>query len=126
MRKTKIIAALFLFVLGLTSCGKQLALPNNPKVFTVGYSKESYISLAFEDKEYVPYCALEPSQLGECIGYYKEDGEMIYVCTLKGQSADEWIVDVLNLDNCREGMVFREINTTVIPEGLESDYPWNK
>lgn len=126
MRKKNIIAVLFIIVLGLTGCGKQLALPDNPKVFTVDHSKGSYISLVFEDKEYVPYCALEPSQIGECIGYYKEDGEMIYVCTLKGQSADEWIVDVLNLDNCREGMVFREINTTVIPDGLESDYSWNK
>lgn len=65
-------------------------------------------------------------QVGDCIGYYKNEGSKVYVCKLKGQSEDEWLVDDLGLDNCNEGMIFREKNTKSIPSGLASDYEWNK
>jgi hypothetical protein len=122
----KIIYIIPIIVLMLLSgCGSKIKLPENPVVFETKVN-DNYLSIVRDDKEYVPFCAVEPSQVGKCIGYYENDGGRIYVCELKGRSPDEWIVDVLSLDNCDEGMIFREKNTKEIPDGLSSDYEWNK
>ena len=109
----------------LVACGSKLQLPENPVVFDTKETDE-YTSIIWGDREYVPFCALEPSQVGECIGYYEDEGNKIYVCKLKGQSSNEWLVDVLNLDNCNEGMIFKEKRISNIPDGLSSGYEWNK
>lgn len=124
MKKIIYFMPVFIMLL-LFGCGSQMKLPDKPVVFDTKNNK-GYVSIISADKEYVPYCAFKPSQVGDCIGYYVDNGEKIYVCQLKGQSSDEWIVDVLDLENCNEGMIFREIDTTNIPEGLSSDYEWNK
>lgn len=116
---------LFFILLLLVGCGSKLKLPDNPIVFDTK-DNGTYMSIIWGEKEYVPYCAFDPSQVGECIGYYESNGDKVFVCKLKGQSEDEWLVDELGLDNCDEGMIFREKNTTKIPSGLSSDYEWNK
>ncbi len=118
-----IIPVLILFL--LVGCGSKLKLPDNPVVFDT-IEKDEYMSIIWCNKEYVPFCAFDPSQVGDCIGYYENNGNKIFVCKLKGQSPDEWIVDDLGLDNCDEGMIFREKRTTDIPNDLSSDYEWNK
>ena len=124
MKKIIYIIPVFILLL-LAGCGSKLQLPDNPVVFD---TKDNgvYMSIIWGDKEYVPYCAFDPSQVGECIGYYESSGHKIFVCKLKGQSEDEWLVDAIGLDNCDEGMIFREKKTTSIPSGLSSDYEWNK
>lgn len=42
----------------------------------------------------------------------------------EGYSSNEWIIETLGLNNCNEGMILREMNTTNIPDGLESEYEW--
>ena len=121
----KIIYIIPVILLLLLGCGSRLQLPDNPIIFDTKEA-DGHMSIIWDDKEYVPFCAFDPSQVGACIGYYKSNGDKIYVCKLKGQSEEEWLVDVLGLDNCDEGMVFREKNTTNIPSGLSSDYEWNK
>jgi hypothetical protein len=124
MKKNKyLIPVLILFL--LVGCGSKLKLPDNPVVFKTK-ENDGYMSIIRGNKEYVPFCAFDPSQVGDCIGYYKNDGNKVFVCKLKGQSPDEWIVDVLSLSNCNEGMILREKSTTNIPNGLSSDYEWNK
>lgn len=118
------IIPIFILLL-LTGCGSKLQLPDDPIVFDTR-DNEEYMSIVWDNKEYVPFCALDPSKVGECIGYYESSGSKIYVCKLKDQSEDEWLVDVLGLDNCDEGMIFREKGTKTIPSGLSSDYEWNK
>lgn len=124
MKKIRYFIAVFILLL-LVGCGSKLQLPNNPVVFD---TKDNgvYMSIISSDKEYVPFCAFDPSQVGECIGYYESNGHKVFVCKLNGQSEDEWLVDDLGSDNCDEGMIFREKNTTKIPSGLSSDYEWNK
>ena len=124
MKKFIYIILVFILLL-LVGCGSKLKLPDNPVVFDTK-DNGTYMSIIWGDKEYVPYCELDPSQVGDCIGYYENEGSKVYVCKLKGQSIDEWLVDDLGLDNCGEGMIFREKNTTKIASGLSSDYEWNK
>ena len=128
----------FLLLLGmvvvslLTGCGSKLQLPDNPKEYEQRENSDvGYAYLVHEDKVFVPYCAYEEKYLGSCIGYYDiptteyTDGGRVYVCELKGYSSDEWIIDFLDM-NCSEGMIWREVNTVDIPEGLNSEYEWNK
>ncbi len=124
MKKIIYIIPVFILLV-LVGCGSELKLPDNPVVFDTK-DNGTYMSIIWDDKEYVPFCAFDPSQVGDCIGYYKNEDSKVYVCKLKGQSEDEWLVDDLGLDNCNEGMIFREKNTKSIPSGLASDYEWNK
>lgn len=115
-----IVVLLFVFA----SCGTKVALPDNAIVFETGET-DDYAYIIWEEKKYVPYCSSESDQIGDCLGYYEEDGEKIYVCELKGQSSDKWLIDTLNLENCNEGMIYKQENVTEIPEGLSSEYAWN-
>lgn len=109
----------------------QIQLPENPKVYEQKLHEDGYTYLTCEDKMFVPYCPYEAKYLGECIGYYVvSDSENAqagrgYVCEMKDYSPDMWIIDILDV-SCSEGMIWREINTTEIPEGLTSEYEWNK
>ncbi len=124
MKKIIYLIPAFIMLL-LFGCGSKTQLPDKPVIFDIK-ENDGYISIVSGEKEYVPFCAFEPSQVGDCIGYYVDNGDKIYVCKLKGQSSDEWIVDVLDLENCNEGMIFKEKSTTNIPNGLSSEYEWNK
>lgn len=114
----------------LSGCGVSTKLPDNLVVFEQKVNKEEgYAYLSAGDKIYVPYCSWKREYLGDCIGYYDtiadeySDSSQWYVYEFKGYSSDEWIVDYL--PGINEGMVMREINTTNIPPGLESEYEWN-
>lgn len=124
MKKKNFILGLLILIMLLGGCNSKIQLPDNPIVFETK-ENDGYKSILWNDKEYVPYCPLESSQIGMCLGYYEENNELIYVCELKGLSSEEWIVDTLGLRICNEGMVLREVNTTNIPDGLFSDYDWN-
>ena len=124
MKKIIYIVPVFILLI-LVGCGSKLVLPDNPVVFDTK-DNGKYMSIIWGDKEYVPYCTFDSTQVGDCIGYYMNEGSIVYVCKLKGQSEDEWLVDNLGLNICNEGMVFREKNTQNIPSGMSSDYKWNK
>ena len=128
MKKVMFVVAFILMGI-LTGCGNRLQLPETPIVYQREHG-DGYVYLTQGDKAYVPYCPFKADMLGECIGYCDEeateysDASRQYICELKGYSADEWIVEVLDT-GCTEGMIMREINTTEIPEGLSSEYEWN-
>lgn len=125
-RKTKIASALAVFaaVLILAGCNSKIALPENPIEFEIR-ENDDYISILWQGREYVPYCALGGGRLGACLGYYESGGEKSYICELKGQSSENWIADISDLGNCNEGMIFKEKSVTDIPHGMHSEYEWN-
>lgn len=125
------IAVIFL----LGGCGAGARLPEDPILYEWGLNtEEGYAYFKYEDKIFVPYCPFEAKYLGNCIGYCdipasaeeETDASRVYIFELKGYSSDEWVIETLGLNNCNEGMIFREINTAEIPEGLTSEYEWNK
>ena len=65
MKKIIYIIPAFILIL-LVGCGSKFKLPDNPVVFD---SKDNgvYMSIVWVAKEYIPYCASNPSQVGECI-----------------------------------------------------------
>ena len=130
-----LITALMVLVLIITlsACGANTGADRIEKeaedliLFEQGINEsEGYFYLSTGDKVYVPYCPYKKEYLGDLIGYYEisfEDDDKINVYEFKGYSSDEWIIDYDSLIN--EGMVYREISATNIPEGLSSEYKWN-
>lgn len=83
---------------------------------------DDYVAIVWEDKVYVPYCVISKTECGEQIGTVDNSkDDKIY--EYKGYSVDEWIIDFYAVDNI--AMLYREINVTNIPDGLESEYEWN-
>lgn len=109
----------------------RIQLPQNPRKYEQKTHEDGYAYLTYEDKIFVPYCPYETEYLGECIGYYDIQASenagagRAYVCEMKGYSCDEWIIDVLDT-GCPEGMIFKEVNAARIPDGLTSEYEWNR
>lgn len=95
------------------------------------------IELVYDGKIYRPYCIGESGQLDSIIGYYKESyGENItymhYVFNLKEQLSDEWLVSIgddgagnIDVNGCNMPFVWKEINVTNIPEGIEKETEWS-
>lgn len=112
----------------LTNPKRRLVLPENPLVFRTEVTEE-YQALLYGEKYYVPYAAVGPSAIGDCIGYCDTvDGETTYrdyICTFPGYAPQDWIVSVMGLGNCDEAMLYREIHVTELPEDIYNEYPWN-
>lgn len=122
----KRITILMICALLLTGCASKLRLPEDAIAFTTKENGE-YLSILWDDKEYVPFSAGESDQLGDCIGFYlSEDGTKIYVCELKGQSSEEWIADTSDLNFCNDIMVYKETTVDAIPDEMSSEYEWNQ
>ena len=86
---------------------------------------DGYRTIIWGDKTYVPYSVVPRSDCGKQIGIV--DGEERYrVYEYKGHSTDEWIIEMLVTGLMDNPMLLREINTTDIPEGLQSEYEWNQ
>lgn len=115
-RLLSIVLSIFV-IAALCSCsGRELA-----DMTTV--VNDDYAAIVWEDKTYVPYCAVSKSDRGEQIGIVDGDkDDRVY--EYKGYPADEWIINSLVMDG--GAMLCREITVTDIPEGLESEYEWNR
>ncbi len=85
---------------------------------------EDYVSIIWNDREYVPYCAISPAERGEYLGYMEDDPD-VEIYELDGYSSEEWIIDYLNLKSCGEAMLYKEVNVRDIPDGFSSEYEWN-
>lgn len=130
--KKRFLAFIVLIICLICGCGSKVKLPDDSIVYEQEINEEEgYSYLKYGDKVYVPYCAYEKKYLGDCIGYCEipadeyTEASREYVFEFKGYSSDEWLIETMELDDCNEGMILREINTTDIPDGLESEYEWN-
>ena len=82
---------------------------------------QGYAAIVWGDKTYVPYCAISKKDCGDQIGIVDGDKED-RVYQYKNYSAEQWIINAYTMDGA---MLYREINVSEIPDGLESEYDWN-
>lgn len=84
---------------------------------------DGYSAVVWDNQTYIPYGALASyGKRGKQIGIVDGNKDhKVYEC--KGYSADEWIVTALPYD---APMLYREKDTTDIPNGWQSEYKWNK
>lgn len=112
-----IICLCSLISMMLCACGKNRNLIDMSTA--VG---DEYMAIIWEDRTYVPFCVVSKNDCGTQIGYL--DGETDdRVCEYKDYPTEEWIANYLTVDG--GAMLFKEINVTDIPDGMESEYQWN-
>lgn len=85
---------------------------------------DRYNAIVWGEKRYVPYCAFSQKDCGKQIGIVDGD-ENDRVYEWKGHAADEWIINIYVSGLMDGAMLYREENTTNVPEGLSSEYEWN-
>lgn len=75
---------------------------------------------------YIAYCSLDKSELscGDAIGYFINDDHFCYFLKIDGLSESEWVMLFNDRPNrTEEYILFKNINTTQIPELIETVAP---
>ncbi|MDE6539933.1 MAG: hypothetical protein K2K66_07065 [Ruminococcus sp.] len=78
-----------------------------------------YTSIVWDDKTYIPFCVVSKSDCGKKIGCINGDTDDI-ISLYKDLSPDEWLANYLTMDG--GAMLYKEVNVTNIPDGLQSEY----
>lgn len=78
-----------------------------------------YACIIWEDRTYVPFCVVSKRDCGKKIGCIDGDKDDI-VSIYKDLTPDKWLASYLTMDG--GAMLYREINVTDIPDGLEQEY----
>ena len=115
MKKALSISLIIAILFSLCACSQQ-------ELADMGTDEnDDYVAIIWEDRTYIPYCAISKSDCGKQIGIVNGDkDDRVY--EYKGYSTNEWLINSYIMDSA---MLYREINVTDIPSGLESEYDWN-
>lgn len=117
MKKIRILGFVILAAVVLCACGEEQELADISTTEGDGYQ-----AIIWEERTYVPFCAVSKNDCGTLIGYVNGD-TVDRVCEYKHYPSNEWIANYLTVD-CG-AMLYKEINVTDIPDGLQSEYEWN-
>lgn len=120
MKKLIGLISICLLMITLFACGKS---GKNLERMTTE-EKEDYVSIVWEGRTYVPFCAIENSERGSQIGIVNED-KNDQVFEYKNHSSDEWIISFYKSNEMDNSMLMKEINVVEIPNNLSSEYEWN-
>jgi hypothetical protein len=84
-----------------------------------------YAAIVWDGRTYVPYTAIAKKDCGKQIGILDDDkNDKVYA--YKDYSTEMWIAEMYISGEMDGPMLYREINVTDIPEGLQSEYEWNQ
>ena len=82
---------------------------------------DNYVSIIWEDRTYIPFCAIDNSEKGIQIGIVNGD-KNYRVYEYRAYSTDEWIISFYRSGEMDNSMLMKEINVTEIPDNLQYDY----
>lgn len=116
MKKRLLITIILYLSIIMISWGKNEHLYNMTSKET-----KDYLSITYNDKTYVPFCAIENSARGKQIAIVDND-ENNQIYEYKGHSTDEWIISFYYSGEMDSSMLMREIKVKNIPKGLHSEY----
>lgn len=120
MKKFIYFISLCLLMIMLSACSQKNSKLENMTT----KSSDDYVSIIWEDRVYIPFCAISNSEQGAQLGIVNGDkNDKVY--EYKGHSSDDWIISFYKSGEMDGSMLMKEINTTKIPDNLESDYDWN-
>ena len=122
MKKRLLTILLMVFVLMITGCGNSNSVEELADMTTS--SEDGYTAIVWGENTYVPYCAIQRNECGKQIGFVDGDKDN-RVYEYDGYSTDEWIISIYVSGLMDGAMLYREINVTDIPDGLQSEYEWN-
>lgn len=95
-----------------TSCGSTLIEMQSAEI-------DGKHCIIWEDRTYQPFCVVSKNDCGKRIGIVDGDKQNI-VSEYKDYLTDKWIANYLTVDG--GAMLYKEINVTEIPDGLEAEY----
>lgn len=101
----------------LCACGKNTNLIDMSTV-----EGDEYMSIIWEYRTYIPFCVVSKNDCGTQIGCLNGETDD-RICEYKDYSTDEWLANYLAVDG--GAILYKEVNVTNIPDGLESEYAWN-
>jgi len=132
MKKKNLFIIFIIIILLVICCLLFLAIRNskynkNPEHLEdmTYYKTEEYQAIVWNNRTYVPFCAIENSKRGKWIGIIDSD-ENNRVYEYKEYSTNEWLILLNKVGVDGESILFKEKNVTDIPEGLQSEYEWNR
>lgn len=117
MKKIRILGFAILAAVVLCACGEKQELADIS--ITEG---DGYQAIIWDERTYVPFCVVSKNDCGTLIGYINGD-TVDRVCEYKDYPSSEWIANYLTVDG--GALLYKEINVTDIPDGLQSEYEWN-
>lgn len=86
---------------------------------------DGYATIEWGKNTYVPYCTISKNDCGNQIGIVDGDkDDRVY--EYNGYSTNEWIISMYVSGLMDSAMLYKEINVTDIPAGLQSEYEWNQ
>jgi hypothetical protein len=121
MKKVLLIFLTVIMILSICACSKQ-EVADMANMTTD--DKDGYVAIVWDERTYVPYTAISKKDCGKQIGIIDND-EYDKVYEYKDYSSEMWIAGMYISGEMDAPMLFREVNVTDIPEGLESEYEWN-
>ncbi|MCM1136797.1 MAG: hypothetical protein NC400_14635 [Clostridium sp.] len=102
----------------LCSCGEKQEPVNMSMT-----EEDGHVVIIWEDRRNAPFCVVSKNDCGTLIGYIDGDtGDR--VCEYKDYPLSGWVANYLTVDG--GAMLYKENSVTEIPDGLESEYEWNK
>lgn len=120
MKKQIYFISLFLLIIILSACNSKNSKLDNMTT----ESNDDYVSIIWQERTYVPFCAIDNDERGVQIGIVNGDkNDQVY--EYKGYSSDEWIISFYKSGEMDNSMLMKEVNVKEIPNNLQSDYEWN-
>jgi hypothetical protein len=121
MKKVVLNFLTVIMILSICACSKQEVVD---MANLTTENQDGYVVIIWDERTYVPYTAISMGDCGKQIGIIDND-EYDKVYEYKDYSSEMWIAEMYISGEMDSPMLFREINVTDIPEGLESEYEWN-
>ena len=122
MRKTVILLITVVLML-LCACNARKEV-GDLKNYTSGDTGQ-YVYVALNGKIFVPFTAVSNADRGKQIGIVNGDPkDQIY--EYKDYPTDEWIISYYESGEMDGSMLMKEESISEFPEGLESEYEWNR
>ena len=120
MKKQIYFISLFLLMIILSSCNSKNSTLDNMTTEI----NDDYVSIIWQERTYVPFCAIDNDEKGVQIGIVNGDkNDQVY--EYKGYSSDDWIISFYKSGEMDSSMLMKEVNVKEIPNNLQSDYEWN-
>lgn len=120
MKRQIYFISLCLFMIILSACNSKSSTLDNMTT----ESNDDYVSITWQGRTYVPFCAIDNDERGVQIGIVNGDkNDQVY--EYKGYSSDEWIISFYKSGEMDSSMLMKEVNVKQIPNNLQSDYDWN-
>lgn len=124
-KKPVVLTLMILMALGIYACSGR-GNHDSEELQDLSYEeREDYMAVVWDERVYVPFCAVDNSLREKQIGIVNGDeNDKIYEAS--GLPPEEWIISYYESGMMDGSMLMKEEKVKEIPNGLKSEYAWNQ